>query len=228
MKDKVCAIILAAGSGSRMQLPLTKQRLTVLGESVLRRSVMAFNSSDVIDGIVVVSRADELDYARSELADADKLICVVSGGKTRAESARRGFEAVPKDTAFVAIHDAARCYLGGGIIEKVVADAMTYGAATASHLVTDTVKRVEGEFIASTEDRACLRTVQTPQVFEYGLYKKALECCDGEGMTDDNMLVENIGVKIYCTETGSKNIKITFPEDVALLEYYLRGESNEK
>ena len=228
MKDKVCAIILAAGSGTRMQLPITKQRLTVLGESLLHRCVRAFDESEAIDYIVVVTRADELDYAKGELFDIKKLVSIKEGGKTRADSARCGFSKVPDDTAYVAIHDGARCYLADNVIEKVVADAKKYGAATASHTVTDTVKRVDGDFIASTEDRAVLRTVQTPQVFEYDLYKKALESTDGVGMTDDNMLVENVGGRIYCTETGSMNIKITYPEDVRLLEYYLKGDKNEQ
>ena len=228
MKDKVCAIILAAGSGRRMQLPITKQRLTVLGESLLHRGVRAFDESEVIDYITVVTRADELDYAKNELSDIGKLVSIKEGGKTRADSARAGFSAVPEDTAYIAIHDGARCYLADNVIEKVVADAKKYGAATASHIVTDTVKRVDGDFITATEDRAALRTVQTPQVFEYGLYKKALESTDGVGMTDDNMLVENIGGRIYCTETGSMNIKITYPEDVRLLEYYLKGDKNEQ
>lgn len=223
MRDKVCAVILAAGSGTRMQLPVTKQRLTVLGESILHRSVRAFDISSDIDYIVVVTRSDELEFAKAELSDIKKLISVKEGGKTRADSARCGFAAVPEDVAYVAVHDAARCYLEGGVIEKVVADAKKYGAATASHVVTDTVKRVDGDFIKSTEDRNLLRTVQTPQVFEYSLYSRALENADIGLMTDDNMLVEKVGGKIFCTETGSRNIKITFPEDVMLLEFYLRS-----
>ena len=227
MKDKVSAVILAAGSGSRMNLPITKQRLTVLGESILHRSVRAFDLSEDIDYIVVVTRADEIEYAKAELFDIKKLVAVKEGGKTRAESAKRGFDSVPADSKYVAIHDAARCCLIGGVIEKVVADAKKYGAATASHLVTDTVKWVDGDFIKSTADRSLLRTVQTPQVFEYDLYKRAIQSDDVDGMTDDNMLVEKVGGRIFCTETGGRNIKVTFPEDVKLLEYYLRGEDNE-
>ena len=166
MKDKVCAIILAAGSGSRMQLPITKQRLTVLGESLLHRCVRAFDESEVIDYITVVTRADELDYAKNELSDIGKLVSIKEGGKTRADSARAGFSAVPEDTAYIAIHDGARCYLADNVIEKVVADAKKYGAATASHIVTDTVKRVDGDFITATEDRV-ERTVMEVLPAEY-------------------------------------------------------------
>ena len=226
MRNKVCAVILAAGSGSRMNLPITKQRLTVFGESILHRTARAFDSSEVIDYIVVVTRADEIEYATSELSDIGKLVAIKEGGKTRAESAACGFALVPDDAAYVAIHDAARCYLEGGVIEKVVRDAKIYGAATASHVVTDTVKIVDGDFIKSTANRESLRTVQTPQVFEYDLYKRALLAGDTDGVTDDNMLVERVGGRIFCTETGSRNIKITFPEDVQLLEYYLRRQED--
>ena len=129
-----------------------------------------------------------------------------------------------------AIHDAARCFVTSDIISRVVADAKKYGAASASTLVTDTVKRIaiDGR-IGSTLDRTELRVVQTPQVFKYELYEKALAevSLDDPRITDDNALLEGIGVYSYLTETGKNNIKLTTAEDLLFAGYLLSGENNE-
>ena len=118
----VSAIILAAGSGSRMGGEVTKQKISVLGKSVLRRSVEAFQSCDDIFEIIIVTRADELDFAKAEINGCNKVTKIVRGGSTRAESAALGFACVDERTEFVAIHDAARCLVTGEDISKVVSD----------------------------------------------------------------------------------------------------------
>ena len=226
MNTCVCAIILAAGSGSRMKLDITKQRILLGDESVLARTVRIFDSCDSIDSIIVVTRADEVDFARNAVSGFSKVCGVVIGGETRAESARLGFLEIPENTDYVAIHDAARCFITPDMIEAVVSDAKKYGAATASARVTDTVKTVNRDsFISETVDRNTLVTVQTPQIFRADLYKKALGSYDGGlNITDDNMLLELIGVKPYCTDTGKHNIKITTIDDLDFANYLLNGE----
>ena len=225
---RVCAVVLAAGSGKRMQSDLTKQRMTVLGKTVLRRTLEAFERSEAVCGIVVVSRADELEFAAAEAAGISKLISVVEGGACRAESAARGFYAIPEGYDFVAVHDAARCLILPYDIDRVVSYAYKFGAATAAAAVTDTVKKCDAEGdILCTVDRSGLYTVSTPQVFSTALYQKALDAVDiSESITDDNMLMENIGVSVRAVELSSVNLKITRPDDVALAEYIVSRREN--
>ena len=228
-KNIVYAIILAAGSGSRMQADITKQKMLVLGKSIISRSVQAFYSNPLIDGIIVVGRSDELDYLRSELADySSKITAIVAGGDTRFDSARIGFSAVPTDTDFVAIHDGARPLITQRVITSVVEAAFEHGAATDAAPVYDTVKQVdEHGMICATLDRDALVQARTPQVFARDIYALALERADGRhGMTDDNSVVEAIGVPIYSVKSDEPNPKITTRGDIGYAEYLLkeRGE----
>lgn len=226
MNTSVCAVILAAGSGSRMKLDITKQKILLGKESVLHRTVRIFQGCESIDSIIVVCRSDEIDFAKEETSKFSKVREIVVGGETRFESARLGFLAIPENSDYVAIHDAARCFVSSDMISAVVLDAKKYGAATASAEVTDTVKSVDADNrISATVDRDTLVLVQTPQIFRTDLYKKAVEAYDGRiNVTDDNMLVELIGVKPYCTDTGKRNIKITTVEDLNFANYLLNGE----
>ena len=227
MKFSVTAIILAAGSGSRMNLDVTKQRIMVGEESVLRRSVRIFNECPDIDSIVVVARSDEMAFANSAVSGFEKVSFVVSGGNTRAESAAIGFSKISETSEYVAIHDAARCFVTSEMISAVINDAKIYGAATASAKVTDTVKRIDADFnITETVNRNELMLVQTPQVCRSDMYKKAIKDAGTlyENFTDDNMLLENIGVFPHCTDTGKNNIKITTKEDLAYADFLFNGE----
>ena len=227
MNDFVTAVVLAGGSGSRMKLNITKQRIVIGNESVLRRTVKVFDKCDSIDSIIVVVREDEVDFAKAELSDMKKVSSVTAGGKTRLESAKKGFDLVNKSTDYVAIHDGARCFVTENIIKAVLDDAKKYGAATASSTLTDTVKKVDGNMdILSNVDRNTLMAVQTPQIFRADLYEKAIgniDLSDAE-VTDDNMLMERIGITVHCTDTGKNNIKLTVPEDISYAEFLLNGE----
>ena len=214
----VTAIILAAGCGSRMGAETTKQRIELLGESVLKRTVSVFQKSSVIDSVVIVVREDEVEWARAELCSFDKITNIVCGGKNRAESAIAGFNAIPDECDFVAIHDGARCLVTVDTIEKVVKNAVEKGCATAATPLSDTLKNVDqNQNIKSTISRKGLYTVQTPQVFDRSLYKRAVESItDSSEITDDNMMLEMIGADVAVVVTDKNNIKITTPED---LEY---------
>ena len=229
MGGSIAAIILAAGSGSRMQIGVTKQQIEFNGETVLRRSARIFNECDDIDEIVIVTRADEMDFAKEAVKGLSKIKSIVVGGKTRAESAKAGFMAL-EGASYVAIHDAARCFVTADIISRVVCDAKKYGAATASSHVTDTVKGIDPEGkIINTINRDVIRTVQTPQVFLSELYAKAISTVslDDPSITDDNALLERIGVYSYLTDTGKNNIKLTTLEDLSFARYLLNGEDYE-
>lgn len=231
VERKCAAVILAAGSGSRMNMDKTKQRLVINNKSVLRHTLEVFASAPSISSVTVVSRADELDFAAAQAEGLDIPINIVIGGKSRAESARLGFEAISEDSETVMIHDAARCLITREEIEAVASAAYEFGAASASTRVTDTIKRCDGDGnINETVDRSGLRSVQTPQAFSVDIYKEALNHSSEikTDITDDNMLVENIGVKVKCVDTFSTNIKITTAGDILLAEYILAERKRQK
>lgn len=222
-KYNTTAIILAAGSGSRMGEKITKQKLLIHGESILFRSVKVFQNCPEIDKIVVVCRADETEWAREETFCFDKIFAIIPGGKTRAESAKAGFCAIPDDCEFIAVHDAARCLVTEENISSVLNMAYLHGAATAATPVTDTLKLVSADFtIEKTLSREGLYSAQTPQVFSRKIYAEAIEkSVLDNSVTDDNMLVEKIGYKIHPVNTGKNNIKITTAEDIEYAEYII-------
>ena len=225
-KKRVCAILLAGGSGSRMQMGVTKQKIKILGESVIHRAARALDSSEAVDAIVAVSRADELSFVRQELADIGKLIGVVAGGETRFESAKCGFDFCGGRFDFVAIHDAARCLATPQLIDRVVSAAILHGAASAVSSVTSTVKRIKDGKIVATESRDTLVEAETPQVFSSELYQRAIDNAlkNALAVTDDNMLLEAIGEPVYTVVSEEENLKITTKKDIKYAEYLLSGE----
>lgn len=226
--SNIAAVILAAGVGKRMGGGTTKQQLLIDGISVLRRTLLAFEACEDIKSIVIVTREDEISFVERESRGITKLYKTVLGGRVRAESAYNGFKAIPADSEYVAIHDAARCLITPEMISRVASDAKKHGAATASSRVTDTVKIVnENGFVSATPDRNFVYLASTPQIFSTLIYNRATENVDfsDASVTDDNMLVERIGVPVYCTDVGGKNIKITMPGDVEYAEYLLKGEA---
>ena len=221
----VAAVILAAGSGTRMNISITKQQLLVAGKTVLRRSLEAFEACPDIASITIVIKDGEQGFANQQSVGISKLNRIVVGGKTRAESARIGFYEIPETAEFVAIHDAARCLVTPTEISAVIYDAVKYGAATAATGASDTVKIVSTDgFVTDTPDRNRVMLAATPQIFKTDIYKSALNAFDPEDLTvtDDNMLVERAGFKVYCTDTGKENIKITHAGDVEYAELILR------
>ena len=225
----VFAVILAGGVGSRMGSNVTKQRMLVAGKSVIWHTVTAFDRCPDIDRIIVVSRADEIEYMKKELSDISKLCYITEGGATRAESSYRGICAIGDECSFVAIHDAARCLITSNDISRIVCVARSKGAATATTRIADTVKRVDvcGK-IVETIDRDCLVAAATPQVFAYPAIRSAFETSESLGaeITDDNMLYERAGGVVYTVDLECDNFKITTPRDILLAELILKERNN--
>lgn len=221
----VSAVILAAGAGQRMNSEFTKQLMPLGDETVLSMSVGAFEACESVKSIVVVARREELPTVKKMLSGRfKKLYAVVVGGECRQESARLGFLAIPPDSEYVAVHDAARCLVTADMIKSVSDSAVKFGAATAASPIFDTVKRVDKNgFVVETLKREELFAVGTPQVFERGIYERALALSDGAlaEFTDDNMMVEKTGVPIACVNVGRENIKLTTSEDIALVKTIL-------
>lgn len=221
MAPPTSAIVVAAGSSTRMGGEISKQYMEIDGVPVLIRTLLAFAECAYIDEIVTVIRPDDQEtlFRLKEQYGIEKPFKVVSGGATRAESVKNGFEAIDKKSKFVAIHDGARCLITPDMIREVLRAAYRYNAATAACTVTDTVKlSTERGYIERTVDREKVYLAQTPQAFHVKLYRAALANADGADYTDDNQLIERLGVPVKLVDTGADNIKITRPEDIERAE----------
>jgi 2-C-methyl-D-erythritol 4-phosphate cytidylyltransferase len=211
-RGPVWAIVVAAGRGARYGG--AKQYELIGGRTVLDRSVGAGRAA--CDGVVVVVAAEEV---RRSVEGADK---VVAGGATRSASVRAGLAAVPDAAAVVVVHDAARPLAAPALwqaaIEAVFAGA---DAALCAVAVTDTIKRVSGDKVAGTVDRADLVAVQTPQAFRAAALRAAH--ATGGDATDDGALVEAAGGRVVVVPGSAINLKITHPHDLAVAEALLEA-----
>ena len=158
-----------------------------------------------------------------ELADADADPVRIAGGLTRSESVRHALHAVP-DATIVVVHDAARPLVTPDLIEAVLAALFDADAAIAAAPVTDTIKEADADGqVRLTLERRHLWAVQTPQAFEAGVLRRALDA-DPEAIaaaTDDASLVESIGGRVRVVESPARNFKITWPEDLERAETLL-------
>lgn len=220
---KYCgAVIVAAGNASRMK-GIDKALAQLGGMPVLQRSVKAFQDCDAIREIVVVTRQDLLVQVMGLCKHYDKVRAVVAGGADRPQSVSAGLNALSSRVKLAAIHDGARPLVSFEVIDRTVRAANTYGAAAPVIPVKDTIKQVTGAMAVSTPDRAGLRAVQTPQVFDFDLLRGALKKAkrDGIAITDDCSAVEHLGLRIKVVEGDERNIKITTPLDLKIAEVYL-------
>lgn len=222
------AIILAAGKGTRFSEDRKKQFIEVDKIPVIVRSAMAFQMSEDIHEIVVVTATADIEGCRNLLKShgITKLTSVVSGGNTRRESAKNGFDAVNPECDFVAIHDAARCLITPDIISDVMEAAYVNGASACATAAVDTLKTVNGNgIVTETLDRTHIMHVQTPQVFMADMYRAAAYTAEKDGFeaTDDCQLCERLGFKVQLVNCKEKNIKITYPEDIIIAEAILES-----
>lgn len=221
-----CSVIVAAAGSSRRMEGQNKLMLPLDGIPVLARTLLALDGSRLIDEIVVAVREEDLlptgDLCR--LYGVTKPVKIVRGGESRLDSVLAAAMECREDAAFLAVHDGARPLADPELIDRVVALAHRTNAAAPAVPVKDTIKVVRDGRVESTPDRALLRAVQTPQVFDAQLLRAALQSAQtlGAEITDDCSAVERLGKEVYLTEGSYENIKITTPEDLILAEAILQ------
>ena len=221
LEHRVTAVLVAAGSSTRMGFD--KLSFDLGGETVLERSVRAFDECPEVDELVIVTGASG-ENAQRAAARCKKPVRLVKGGSTRAESARSGVAAA--HGRLVAVHDAARPFVSQSVIADTIAAAARCGAAAPAVPVKDTIKQAkggdgktvpEGCMVENTPDRSTLYAVQTPQCFDRAAYLAALDELDEASarlVTDDCSLFELTGRPVELVQGDYANIKITTREDL--------------
>lgn len=229
MKKNV-AIVLAAGQGKRMKSKVQKQYLLIKDRPVLYYTLNAFETSPLISDIILVTGKDEIEYCQQEIVEKygfEKVRKIVAGGKERYHSVYEGMKAID-EADYVFIHDGARPFVDGEMIERVCVAVEEHKACVVGMPVKDTIKIADEEgFAAQTPDRRKVWQVQTPQTFEYHLIKNAYEKLlaeEPEGITDDAMVIETMtNYKVKLVEGSYRNIKITTPEDLDIATMFCDG-----
>lgn len=224
---KVTAIVLAAGSGSRMKSSTKKQFMELKGKPILWYSLFAFEEYGV-DQIILVTGKEDIEYCKKEIVEQygfKKVTDIVAGGRERYESVYNGLGKVTGD--IVLIHDGARPLISQDIIKRCIEGAIKNGACVAGMPVKDTIKIInDDKIVIDTPNRNYLWITQTPQSFMYELVKTAydrMQESDFSNITDDAMVVEQFTKhKVKFVEGDYSNIKITTPEDILVAESLLK------
>jgi 2-C-methyl-D-erythritol 4-phosphate cytidylyltransferase len=227
-KQKYTAIVLAAGSGKRMNSKVHKQYLIIQDRPVLYYSLKAFEDSAVDEIVLVVGKGEE-KFCRKEIVDKygiSKVKAIVEGGKERYHSVFEGLKQT-SDADYVLIHDGARPFVNQDIIRRCMQEVQKYQACVVGMPVKDTIKIAdEGGYAKQTPDRKNVWMIQTPQTFSYALIYEAYEemlKTEDTAITDDAMVLERIkGKKSKLIEGSYRNIKITTPEDLLIANVYLQ------
>lgn len=231
----VAAVLVAAGSGSRLAAGVPKAFVEVSDRTLLEHAAERFLSHPTVRDVVVVVPAELVDPATAQLAEIvdgykklrgrpgfeglSDMPSVVPGGSTRQESVFRGLTALAEDVELVLVHDVARAFVPAAVIGRVV-DALEAGAdaVVPTVPVTDTLRSVGPDGLGPTVDRAGLVAVQTPQGFRRPVLDAAHSSGAGSSATDDASLVESDGARVVAVPGASEAFKVTVPLDLALAE----------
>jgi 2-C-methyl-D-erythritol 4-phosphate cytidylyltransferase len=216
------AVVVAAGSGTRLGLDHPKAFVKLAGQPLLAHSVELFEDHPAVDRMVLVVPADWQEPT-TLLADdlvAGKVVAAVAGGATRADSVAAGLAELPPVAEQVLVHDAARPLADAALIDRVLAGLGDADGCIPVLPVTDTVKQVESGQVVETLDRSRLVAVQTPQLFRTAALRQAYEHAGGDvsAATDCSSLVEAAGLRVVTVPGDPRNLKITDQSDLARAE----------
>jgi len=223
---KYYVIIVGGGSGSRMQSDIPKQFMHLDGKPILMHTIEAFYNSDLKPEIILVLNIDFHTYWEGLCKDQDFNIPhkLVKGGLQRFNSVKNGINSI-KGKSVIAIHDAVRPLASNELITASFLLAEERGNAVAAIRSKDSIRQHSGS-LNKALNRDEIYLVQTPQTFTSEILSKAYNQDFRNEFTDDASVVERMGITINIIEGDSKNIKITFPEDIHLAEFYLSQKKN--
>ncbi|SHL81782.1 2-C-methyl-D-erythritol 4-phosphate cytidylyltransferase [Anaerocolumna jejuensis DSM 15929] len=236
--EKISAILLAGGSGKRMQSDIPKQYMLLGEKPVLCYSLAAFDQSRV-DEIILVANKNDMEYLNDKILKqypAEKPVHLVPGGEERYYSVYNGLRRAA-DSDYVLIHDGARPFITAEMIERVIASLKEHPACAVGVPVKDTIKIVDTtKTIIETPDRNMVWAVQTPQAFSCPLILRAYDMLMEDlkkepqakktPVTDDTMVLEySLHYPVKMIMGSYSNIKITTPEDMLMGEALLHREN---
>lgn len=215
---KKFALIVAGGSGSRMQNTIPKQFLEIVGKPVLMHTITAFYKFDpCIEIILVLPEKQAEKWSRICKSHQFKIpFKLTYGGATRFESVKNGLELITEE-GIVFIHDGVRPLVSKKTLQNCLDTSIKNGNALPVVPVSESVRHIDGES-SKALDRTKYFLVQTPQTFRTSQIKKAYQQPYTPLFSDDASVLENTGAKIYTVPGNRENIKITFPEDIRLAE----------
>ncbi len=223
----ICAVIVAGGSGSRMQAAVKKQYLQLGGMPIVGHTLMAFDRCADIDRMLLVVPEDDQERCRTTILAPLKLkhdVQLVAGGPHRQDSVRNGLSAVDATVATVMIHDGVRPFVRPELIAACIDGVAATGACIPAMPVTDTLKEIDDhEMVVATLDRSRIRLAQTPQTFDFDLIRHAHQMAVQQGFTatDDASVAEFAGARVTVVPGDRDNIKITTPEDLPVAQAIL-------
>ncbi len=224
------AVILAGGSGTRLGGPLPKQFMTAAGKTILEHTIEAFEHHARIDEIAVVIRNDYIEEAKAivERNGYKKVRKILAGGKERYDSSLAAIRAYTHDDDLLLLHDAVRPLVSSRIIDDCLTALDTFRAVAVAVKTTDTIYQVDNNgCICAIPPRSTLRNAQTPQAFRRGTISEAYAIAlqDPDFVTTDDIGVVSRYLPhepIYVVEGEASNIKVTYKEDLPLLERLLQ------
>jgi 2-C-methyl-D-erythritol 4-phosphate cytidylyltransferase len=219
-------IIVAGGIGSRMGGEIPKQFILLENKPVLMWTLSVFLQYDANMPLILVLPESQVKTWQELCRKFDYPIRhrIVSGGETRFHSVKNGLEALG-ETDLVAIHDGVRPLVSLRTIDNCFSQAAVFGAAIPVMPVNETLRKGSSEH-SETVDRSQYHTVQTPQVFRYGLLREAYSSEWNPAFTDDASVVENTGFQVVMVPGNPENIKITCPEDLLVAGAFLKTKKD--
>lgn len=218
----ICAVIVAGGSGLRMQASVKKQYLRLDGIPIVGRTLMVFDECSDLDRIVLVLPATDIEGFRRDILKPLNLVHdvqLVAGGANRQASVINGLEKAGPSDGTVLIHDGVRPFVRADLIRACLAGSEATGACIPVITTTDTVKQVDDSgVVVGTLERNTIRLAQTPQTFATGLIRRGhqLASANGFAATDDASVAEYAGERVHTVPGDPDNIKITYPQDLAI------------
>jgi 2-C-methyl-D-erythritol 4-phosphate cytidylyltransferase len=229
---RTVAVVLAGGSGERFGMAVPKQLLPLAGRPMIEHSVAAFEQAPGVDRILVVMAAGHAHQVRALLSAGGyaKLSKIIDGGSTRTESTRRAIAELGDEECDVLFHDAARPLVSQQIIAGCVAALAGHRAVGVAIPSADTIAVVSEGVMTSMPRRDSLARCQTPQGFRLSVIRRAYQLADADPGFDGLPATDDCGIVLrYLPELGvrvvpgsERNIKITYPRDLAIAESLIR------
>ncbi len=228
-KPYCSAVIVAAGNSQRMGKD--KILMDLKDKPVIAYTLEAFQKSEYIDEIVVVTKLDNLAVIADicneyGITKTSKVVC---GGKTRAESSLAGILSVSDEATHIAVHDGARPFVTDKVIERCMIAARNCPAVTPGVSAIDTVRILnKKDTVVSTPDRNLVALIQTPQIFDADVIRNAMEKAVEKKLpiTDDCSAVEAMGIKACVVSGDPDNIKLTTARDIYIAERIIEERSD--